>query len=57
MFQCILKNNIADKKLNVNVKAEPCCRADTAECLACVAGLEVTEYCSRIPTTIGCDGL
>ena len=31
-----------------------CCKAMTAECLACDAGVSVQEYCSNHPTTTGC---
>jgi hypothetical protein len=31
-----------------------CCRAMTANCLACAAGLTIKEYCDENPTTAGC---
>ena len=33
-----------------------CCRAATAECLACAASLGVDDYCYMNPDTVGCDG-
>ena len=33
-----------------------CCRARTAECLACSAGTSVSEYCSNHQNVVGCDG-
>ena len=35
-------------------EAPGCCKALTAECLACVAGETVEEYCKANPETIGC---
>jgi len=32
-----------------------CCRARTAECLACSAGTSVSEYCSNHQNVVGCD--
>jgi len=32
-----------------------CCRALTAECMACSQGISVQEYCISNPDTIGCD--
>lgn len=31
-----------------------CCRAMTAECLACTEGISVEEYCELNPETVGC---
>lgn len=31
-----------------------CCKALTAECLACAAGVSVAEYCHAYPKTYGC---
>ena len=31
-----------------------CCRAMTAECMACVEGVTQAEYCGRHPDTVGC---
>merc|ERR1719361_3411926 len=28
----------------------------TAKCLACSAGVSVSDYCRRVPTTMGCSG-
>ena len=33
-----------------------CCYAITADCLACSAGLSITEYCNKFPDTTGCQG-
>ena len=33
-----------------------CCRAGTAKCLSCVAGMEIEEYCKQNPNTRGCGG-
>jgi len=33
-----------------------CCRALTAQCLACSRGIRVAVYCSRHPNTVGCAG-
>ena len=33
-----------------------CCRALTADCLACTEGVTVEEYCLRSPDTVGCSG-
>jgi hypothetical protein len=34
---------------------EACCKAMTAECLACSAGKTKEEYCEGTPTTVGCE--
>ena len=34
-----------------------CCKAWKAECLACVAGVDVEDYCMDNPTTAGCEGM
>ena len=34
--------------------ARICCLAMTAECLACGYGIDVEEYCSKEPNTVGC---
>jgi len=36
------------------VKQQMCCRAMTAECLACGKGMSVADYCDARPATIGC---
>ncbi|MBD3208904.1 hypothetical protein GF367_00610 [Candidatus Woesearchaeota archaeon] len=36
-------------------EAVVCCMAMTAECLACVAGEDVEDYCADHPETAGCD--
>jgi len=36
------------------VKQQMCCRAMTAECLACGKGMSVADYCDARPTTNGC---
>merc|ERR1719506_2078414 len=33
----------------------PCCRAATAECLACSAGITVEEFCAGEGNAMGCD--
>merc|ERR1719171_640181 len=33
----------------------PCCRAATAECLACSAGVTVEEFCAGEGNAVGCD--
>ena len=33
---------------------KPCCRAMTAPCLACAAGVTQAEYCAKKPRTVGC---
>lgn len=40
-----------------NPEPEPvaCCRALTAECLACTEGVSVDEYCENNPETVGCE--
>ena len=41
-----------------DVKVEsclPCCRAMTAECLACDAGMSEEQYCNMSPQTAGCE--
>merc|ERR1719414_2553071 len=35
-------------------KADACCEAMTAECLACAAGLTEEEFCVQQPTIDGC---
>jgi hypothetical protein len=32
-----------------------CCKALTAQCLACASGVEVGRYCADRPDTVGCD--
>ena len=34
-----------------------CCKAFTAECLACTVGQTAYEYCRRYPQTVGCQGI
>merc|ERR1712032_1128418 len=36
-------------------KPFPCCRANNAKCLSCVAGLTEEEYCKKNPSTGGCE--
>lgn len=35
-------------------RGKPCCRAATADCLACTEGITVAEYCKKKPETPGC---
>eukprot|EP00947_MAST-08B_sp_MAST-8B-sp1_P004937 g4937.t1 len=35
-------------------KARICCKAMTAQCLSCAAGLTEDEYCAKNPATAGC---
>ena len=43
--------------LEIHSTVEPsCCRAMTADCLACAAGLSVPEYCANNIETVGCEG-
>ena len=37
--------------------AKACCRANTAKCRSCAAGLDIEEYCENNPTIIGCEGV
>ena len=34
-----------------------CCRAMTADCIACSAGITVTEFCESHPQVVGCKGI
>jgi len=43
-------------KENAQTTMRACCRAGTAECLSCVAGMEIEEYCKQNPNTRGCGG-
>jgi len=41
--------------LNMGVpKGRACCRAYTADCMACAAEITVKEYCAKNPATSGC---
>merc|ERR1719336_3363311 len=35
-------------------RAEPCCTAETAECISCSYGQTIAELCSEHPETAGC---
>ena len=37
--------------------AYACCRARTAECLSCISGQTIPEYCRENPGTVGCQGM
>ena len=37
--------------------AYACCRARTAECLSCIKGQSISEYCRDNPGTVGCPGI
>ena len=34
-----------------------CCRAMTAQCLACTLGQSIQQYCESNPYTLGCQGI
>ena len=34
-----------------------CCRAMTADCRACSAGITVAEFCKSHPQVVGCKGI
>ena len=48
--------------MNINIFVDTdnnpraCCRARTAECLACTLGQNVQQYCQSKPQTVGCEG-
>jgi hypothetical protein len=41
-------------KVPIKPAPRPCCKAMTAGCMACAAGLSVEEYCNRNPGRVGC---
>ena len=45
--------------VSIYIFPEPkvCCKAMTAQCLACFAGQSVEEYCQANPSTSGCPGI
>ena len=49
--------NIIGKHLNDKSNSNTCCRANTAKCRSCAAGLDIEEYCENNPTIIGCEGV
>ena len=49
--------NIIGKHLNDKSNSNTCCRANTAKCRSCAAGIDIEEYCENNPTIIGCEGL
>ena len=50
-----LSKNYSDTPVTLIIKLfSVCCQAQIAECLACKAGMNVTEYCKISPQTIGC---
>jgi len=56
--QCKMGEDLAEHNLpaqkNMDIPKGPCCRAKTAECLACTSGTSVLEYCKHNPSTRGC---
>ena len=42
--------------VDIDPNVRPCCRARTAECLACTLGQTVQQYCQSNPQTVGCEG-
>ena len=42
--------------VDIDNNPRPCCRARTAECLACTSGQNVQQYCQSNPQTVGCQG-
>ena len=52
----VIKNENGCPKPCQLICKEPriCCRAMTAACLSCSAGVSMEEYCSKNPNTVGC---
>jgi len=46
---------IASPELGFPGDDKICCRAMTAECLACTAGISISDYCESHPATLGCE--
>ena len=40
--------------ISSSTKPRACCRARTAQCLSCVTGLSIFQYCHQNPDTVGC---
>merc|ERR1719321_1111285 len=51
----LIKIDKFDKPPPVEPGRTLCCEARTASCLACMAGISVTEYCNGNPNMDGCD--
>ena len=56
-----MKFNLADLEntknfLHFQTKGFACCRALTAGCLSCAAGMTISEYCASNADVIGCEG-
>ena len=49
--------NILGHHLNDKSTANACCRANTAKCQPCAAGLDIEDFCENKSTIIGCEGL
>ena len=49
--------NTLEKADEPKTSERACCRAATADCLACAASLGVDEYCYLNPDTVGCEGM
>ena len=48
------KLNLSDK---VPCFRQPCCKARTAQCIACALCVTVDAYCREFPQTLGCKGI
>lgn len=44
-----------ERELSSSDQRTGCCKANTAECLACRMGLTVDEFCQVYPLTLGCE--
>ena len=54
---CYFKRNyFSEKSSEPKTNERACCRAATAECLACAEGTGVDDYCYMNRDTVGCDG-
>merc|ERR1719223_1264281 len=58
MIYCEYGNKVDENGCQMCACNEPprkCCRAMTAECLSCAAGVSEAEYCAANPRTYGCE--
>ena len=45
-----------DNFLGLQANEQACCRALTAECMSCAAGMSISEYCEINIDAVGCEG-
>jgi len=50
-----LVQDAKDRVGDIKEDFQGCCKAFTAECLSCAAGVALDKYCSKFPKALGCE--